>query len=204
VTADIGAVFGRLAAQPTEEKEIRNRLISEGYGLREATARAARITRGGRAGQITEGPPAARQKAIAEAVAQAVLSATAARKAAKKAARRAAAEAAATRMLQERAQLAARFSETAIGASLREASSDDLAVIASAALSGTGQPGQAPRPVAEVTVDPRTLSLEELGLAAAAGTAGDSPFMLGSNTTGNTPFMRGLQVSGASKGTADA
>lgn len=198
MTADIGAVFDRLAAQPAEEEEIRNRLISEGYGLREATARAARMT-----GRVTSSRPAASQRAIAEAVANAVASATAARKAAKKAAKRATAEAAAERVIQERQRLAAQFTETAVGRSLRESSREDLAAIAATALSGTGQPAPAARPAAEVTVDPRALSLEDLGLAATAGTAGASPFW-GGSPAGASPFWRGLQVGGANRGSVDA
>lgn len=192
---DLHAVSERLAAQPATEKVIRNQLISQGYGIREATARAARITKGGRAGQITEGPPAASSKAIAEAIAAAVLTATAARKEAKKAARRATAEAAAARILQERQQLAAQFSEAEIGTSLRETSNADLAVITTTALSGTGQPSAAPRPVMVVTVRPERLSLEDLGVAAAAGSDGSSPFWRG-QTAGSSPFWRGMQDGG--------
>lgn len=208
MTTDAGTITERLAAQDPAEKQIRNRLIQRGYGIREATVRAARMTRGARTRQITEGPSAPSQKAIAEAVAQAVASATAARKAAKKARRCATTEAAAARVIQERQRLAAQFSEAAVGKSLRESSGDDLAAIAAAALSGTGQPGPAARPVAEVTVDARALSLEDLGLAATAGTAGNSPFWQahpgGSPAAGQSPFWQGLQVSGASKGTASA
>ena len=203
MTTDVGAITERLAAQDPAEKEIRNRLISEGCGLREATARAAQMT-----GRVTRPRPASSQQAIAEAVAQAVASATAARKTAKKAAKRATAEAAAARVIQERQRLAAQFTETAVGEQLREASGGDLAAIAATALSGTGQPGPATRPVAEVTVDPRTLDLEDLGLAATAGTAGNSPFWQampgGSPAAGQSPFWRGLQAGGASKGTAGA
>ncbi len=112
-----------------------------------------------RSAQITEGPRAASQKAIAEAIAGAVLSARTARKAAKKAARRAATEAAAARILQERQLLAAQFGEAAVGKSLREASNDDLARLAAAALASTSQQGAAARPVA-AAVQPRALSLE--------------------------------------------
>ena len=85
-------------------------------------------------------------------------------------------EAAVTRILRERQQRAAQFSETAVGEQLREASSADLAAIASAALaSTTSQARPAPRPVTEVAVDPRSLSIEEMGLAALAGSAGNSP-----------------------------
>jgi len=96
-------------------------------------------------------------------------------------------------VIQERQRLAAQFTETAIGQSLRESSSDDLAAITATALSGTGQPGPAARPVAEMTVNPGTLSLEELMLAAAAGTAGNSPFWGGGPAAGKSPFWRDLQ-----------
>lgn len=184
MTTDVGAITERLAAQDPAEKEIRNRLISEGCGLREATARAARMT-----GRVTSSRSATSQKAIAEAAAQAVASATAARRAAKKAAKRATAEAAAKRVIQERQRLAAQFTETAIGEQLREASGGDLAAIASAALSGTGQPGPAARPVAEVATPPSAMDLEELGLAAVLGSAGSSPFW-GGATAGQSPFWR--------------
>lgn len=205
---DLHAVSERLAAQPAAEKVIRNQLISQGYSIREATARAARITKGGRAGQITEGPPAGRSEAITEAVAAAVLTAAATRKAAKKAARRATAEAAAARVLQERRQLAAQFTEDAAGKSLRESTADDLAAIAATGMSGRGQSSPAGRPVAELTVNPQALDLQEIGIAAAAGMTGSSPFWEAqpgaSRAAGQSPFWRGLQASGASKGTADA
>lgn len=194
---DLHAVTARLAAQPAAEKVIRNQLISQGCSIREATARAARITEGGRAGQITEGPPAASLKAIAEAAAAAVLTATAARKAARRAADRAVVEAAVAGALRERQQLAAQFSETAIGTALREASSDDLAAITATALAGAGRSGPAARLVTpdEVTADPRTLSLEELDhavLAATGRSAGSSPFW-GGSPAGGSPFWRGMQ-----------
>jgi hypothetical protein len=145
-------------------------------------------------------PPAV----LAEAVAVAVVRQKSARKArkaaAEKARERATAEAAAARMLQERRQLAAQFSEAAIGKSLQEASNADLAVITTTALSGTGQPSAAPRPVMVMTVRPETLSLEDLGVAATAGSAGSSPFWAG-QTSGESAFWRGQHVGG---GTASA
>lgn len=203
MTADIGTVIERLAAQPASQKRIRNQLISEGYGIREATARAARITEGVRTRQITEGPSAPSLKAIAEAAAAAVLTATAERKAARRAADRAAVEAAVAEALRERQHLAAQFSEAALGQSLREASSDDLAVITATALAGRGQPRPAPGPAAEVTADLRAMSLDELNravLASTASSAGASPFW-GGSPAGGSPFWRGLQVGG---GSADA
>ena len=188
---DIDAVIERLAAQDPAEKKIRNGLIERGYSIREATARAARMT-----SRVTRPRPAASQQAIALAVAEAVASATAARKAAKKATKRATAEAAPTRMSQERQRVAARFTETAISASLLEAGNSDLAAIAATALSGTGQPSPADRPMAEMTIDPQKLDLGDLGLAAAIGTAGNSPFWTG-QTAGDSPFWRGLQGSEA-------
>jgi len=165
---------------------------------------AQRFREGTRPGRGAGRAPAIAPAVLAEAVAVALARQKAARKARKATAARAATEAAAARILRERKQLAAQFSEAAIGKSLRESTADDLAAIAATALSGTGQPASAGRPVIEMTVDPGSLDLGELGLAASVGMAGDSPFMCGSNSTGNTPFMRGLQPGGASKGTADA
>lgn len=191
---DYHAVAGRLAAQPTAEKVIRNQLISEGYTIQEATARAAGATR-----RPARTPRTASRKALDEAVTTAVLTATAARKAAKKATRRATrratAEAAAARVLHERQQMAAQFSEDAIRKSLRESTAGDLAAIATIGLSSTGQPAPAARTHAEIAVDPRTLSLEDLGLAATAGSAGSSPFWAG-QTRGSSPFWAGQHSGG--------
>jgi len=194
-----------------EQTVLRAAMIAECYRRNPGAGHLAAIQEGVRQfresqapGRVTSRRPAASQKAIAEAVARAVTSASAARKAAKKATRRATAEAAAARVLRERQQLAAQFTETAVGRSLRESSNDDLAAIAATALSGTGQPRPAGRPVAEMTVDPRTLSLEDLGPAAAAGMAGNSSFWGGSPAASKSPFWRDPQVSGASKGTVGA
>jgi hypothetical protein len=199
-----------VTALTRDQRALRGQLIAELYrrdpggGYLAAIEAGARQFREGQgAGRVAGPRPAASQKAIAETVAQAVRTASDARKAAKRMAKRATAEAAAARVLQERRQLAARFTETAIGRSLRESSGGDLAAIAATALSGTGQPGPAARPVAEMTVNPQALDLEDLGLAATAGTAGNSPFW-GGSPVGASPFWRGLQVGGASKGTADA
>lgn len=205
MASDLDAVMKRLAAQPAAVKVIRNRLVSEGYSIREATARATRITEAGRAGQITEGPPLARSKAITEAVAVALAQQKAARKAheaaERKARDRAVVEAAVTGALRDRLLQAAQFSEDAIGKSLREASSDDLAAITATALAGPGQPRPAPGPAVEVTADPRVMSLEELGVAATAAavtasSAGNSPFWSG-QTAGDSPFWRGMQGGGS-------
>ena len=194
MTADIEAVTKRLAAQPAAEKVIRNQLISEGCSIREATARAAQATR-----RPARPPRPGGQQALTEAVAAAVRTATAARKTAKKATRRATrratAEATAARVLQERQQMAAQFSEDAIRKSLRESTAGDLAAIATIGLSGTGQPAPAARAHAEIAVDPRSLSLEDLGLAATAGAAGSSPFWAG-QTGGSSPFWAGQHSGG--------
>lgn len=198
-----------------EQRTHRSAVIEQCYHRNPGRGYLAAIQEGARqfreyqaTGRIAGSRPAPGQKAAAEAIAQAVRTATAARKSAKKTARRAAAEAAAARVLQERQQLAAQFTETAIGNSLREASGDDLAAITATALSGTGQPAHAGRPVAEMTVDPGALSLEDMGVAALAGSAGNSPFWEArpgeSLTPGKSPFWHGLQVGGASRGTAGA
>jgi len=199
-----------MTALTRDQRALRGQLIEQCYhrhpgrGYLAAVQEGARQFREGRVTGRVAGPlPAAGQKAIAEAVAQAVATASAGRKAAKKAAKRATAEAAVARVLQERQRLAAQFSETAIGQSLREASGGDLAAIAATALSGTGQPRPAGRPVTEVTVNPRTLDLEDLGLAATAGMPGGSLFW-GGSPPGGSPFWRDLQPSGASRGTAGA
>jgi len=64
MTTDAGAITERLAAQDPAEKQIRNRLIQRGYGLREATVRAAQMT-----GRVTGPRTAASQKDVAEAAA---------------------------------------------------------------------------------------------------------------------------------------
>ncbi len=195
------------------ERERRDRqlFIDAALERNPAAGRAAAIREGegtwrewrGGFGGAREARPAVNQAALTEAVATAVRTVTAARKAAKRAARRATAEAAASRVLQERRQLEARFTETAIGRSLREAAADDLAAIAAIGMSGAGQAGPAARPVVEMAVRPEALSLEELGVAATVGSAGGSAFWTG-QTAGRSPFWRGLQNSGASKGSADA
>lgn len=197
-----------MTALTRDQRALRGQLIAECYrrdpggGYLAAIAAGARQFREGRVtGRVAGSRPAASQKAIAEAVAQAVAGASAARKTATKAAKRATAEAAAARALREHRQMATQFTETAITSSLREASSGDLAAITAVALSGTGQPRPAARPVAEVTVDPRTLDLEDLGLAAVLGTAGHSPFW-GGSPAGGSPFWRGMQADG--EGTAGA
>jgi hypothetical protein len=130
---------------------------------------------------------------------------TAAQKAARRArkAQEAADRALVERMVAKRLALARTFSEASIGPALREASNADLAVITAAALSGAGQPGPAERPVVEMAIDPAGLDLQDLAVAAAVGSAGNSPFWTG-QTAGGAPFWRGPQGTGASKGTADA
>jgi hypothetical protein len=195
-----------------EQRAQRTALIDEVYRLNPAAGYLAavqegaqRFRQGGRAGRPAA--PVIPPGVLAEAIATALVRQKAARKARKAAAEktreRATAEAAAAQVLQERQQLAAQFSETAIAKSLQEASNADLAFITTTALSGTGQPSAEPRPVMVMTVRPETLSLEDLGVAATAGSAGKSAFWAG-QTSGDSPFWRGLQGTGAGNGTADA
>jgi len=191
MAADHYEITRRLAAMPAEEKALRNRLVSEGYPLREAVILAHR------AGTRRASPrrPAPSQQDLAEAVAAAVDRHETARKAAKKAAKRAAQEAAdralATRVVTEQLALAQKFSGASVGAMLSEASREDLAFAAAAALGGS-RPGPA-RPVVEMAVDPQALSLEDLGVVATAGSAGNSPFWTGGQTAGQSPFWRGTR-----------
>ena len=200
-----------MTALTRDQRAVRGALIQESYRRDPARGWLAAIEEGARQFRTGKRPspaaaPAIPPKVIAEAVAVALAAQKTVRKARKsagKAAARAATEAATARMLQERQQLAAQFSETALGASLREASNADLAVITTTALSGTGQPDPPGRSVVVMTVRPEALSLEDLGIAAAAGSAGTSPFWAG-QTGGESPFWRSMQAGGASKGTAGA
>jgi hypothetical protein len=198
-----------VTALTRDQRALRGALIAEAYQRNPGRGYLAAIQGG--AQQFRQGgrpdrpaapviPPAV----LAEAVAVALVRQKSARKARKaateKTRERAATEAAAARMLQERRQLAAQFSEAAIGKSLQEASNADLAAITTTALSGAGQPGPPGRVVADIAVDPRSLSLEDLGVAATAGSAGGSAFWAG-QTAGDSPFWRGQHGSG---GTASA
>lgn len=129
---DTIAITERLARQDPEEKRIRNELMKQGVGPREATRRAAVAI-----GRIPAPRAAARNAALQEQVARVVAEADRIRKAQRKAAKRIARETAARRLvLEEHAQLAARFTETALSKGLREASNADLAAIATIAEAG--------------------------------------------------------------------
>jgi hypothetical protein len=202
VPVDSIAITERLAAQAPEEKRIRNEFMRQGVGPREATRRAAVAT-----GRIpaSRAAPGAPSRALAEVVGAAVSQATAARKGARKVARRAARETSARRLVLEEAQLAARFSEAALGKGLREASNEDLADIGLAALAS--QPPPPGRPVVEVATPPSAMDFDELALVALAGSAGLSPFHTASPgvslPAGAAPFYT-YQRGGGAKGTADA
>jgi hypothetical protein len=200
-----------------EQMLARNALIAECYernpgrGYLAAVREGARRYReGGRPGQDAGNTAAIAPAVIAEAVVAALARQDVTRKARR--ARREARERAAAdralvkRMVAERLTLAQVFSETAVGPALREASNADLAVITTTALSGAGQGAPAPRPVAQLTVNPQALDLQEMGIAAVAGMSGSSPFWGGDGgpARGRSPFWRGPQGTGASKGTADA
>lgn len=86
VPADTDAILERLARQDPREKRIRNALIQQGIGLREATRRAAETT--GRIRPHSAAADAVIAEAVNTAAARAVAGLRAARKA-RKAARRA-------------------------------------------------------------------------------------------------------------------
>lgn len=180
----------RLAEMPLEQKAIRNRLVEQGVGVREATRRAI---------QATRPPRAVSQAQLAEAVAAAVARREDARRARKAAKKRAAKEAAVRAQVARAAagqlRAAQLFSEASITATLQEASRDDLAFTAVAAMGGR-QPGPG-RPVIEVDVQPGALNLEDLPVAATAGMAGSSPFWAAPGAARKpSPFWAAWQTAG--------
>lgn len=165
--------------------------VSAREALQAATAARARV-----AAQRPAVSPDVVRAAVAEAE-RLVAARRKAGKAARRATREAADQALVSRMVAERLQAAHRLSEAVSGPALREASNEDLRCVAVAAMSGA--PAPAARPVVEMTVDPAVLSLEDLAVAAAVGSAGSSPFWTG-QTSGQSPFMRGLQAADGTAG----
>jgi hypothetical protein len=193
MAVDVTGIVERLAAMSAGEKALRNRLVRQGCGLREAVVLAHRMTaRGARRGERAATPGTSRMILESAAVPDRKSVRKAARRAARDrvAAERAAADRAlAGRMIAERLALARRFSEASAGRLLREAPNQDLAFTAASALGRRPVPV---RPVAEVTVsgqELREFSPAELSLAGLAGSAGSSPFWTG-QTSGNSPFWR--------------
>jgi hypothetical protein len=189
-----------MTALTREQRDVRVALIAEAH---------QRDPRRGWLAAIQEGAQRFREgKRPGQSAAPVIPPQEAVRKEAKKAARRRrAAERTAAdrtrveRMVAERLALARKFSEASAGPALREASNADLAFAAAAAMGG--RPAPPGRPVAEIAVDHRSLSLQDLAVAAVAGSAGSTAFWTG-QPSGGSPFWRGQQGTGASKGTADA
>lgn len=129
---DTIAITERLARQDPEERRIRNELMRQGIGPREATRRAAVAT-----GRIRAPGAPAPQTALQEQVARVVAEAVKVRRRARKAEKKAARESAARRLvLKQQSQLATRFTETEIGTALREMSNAELASVATIAEAG--------------------------------------------------------------------
>jgi hypothetical protein len=202
-----------MTALTRDQRALRGALIGEAYRRNPAAGYLSAIEEGARQFRAGKRPgrsavPAIAPQVLAEAVASALARQECVRKEAKKAARRrVAAEQAADdralvdRMVAERLAVARKFSEASAGPALCEASNADLAFVAAAAMGG--RPAAAGRSVVEIAVDQQSLSLQDLAVAAVAGSAGSTAFWTG-QPAGDSPFHTYQRGGGASKGTADA